>query len=132
MVIYLHYIMELSYGEISWEIDVSEQVLAQRLARARLKLATGFLEKWGDGMNQSEQQEQLDGYNEVDRLISSTVRKAYDDIPLLPENEDAWLQMQVRLARVRKKRQTRRAYCQWLAVASIIFVLVNTKVTPAA
>ncbi|WP_409345104.1 RNA polymerase sigma factor [Paenibacillus sp. MBLB4367] len=48
VVLYLHYIMELSYAEIVKELGVSEQVLTQRLARARKKLAGYFSEKWGD------------------------------------------------------------------------------------
>jgi len=48
IVIYLHYIMDLSYAEIGKELDVTEQVLTQRLARARKKLAGYFSEKWGD------------------------------------------------------------------------------------
>lgn len=48
IVLFLHYIMEMSYTEIGQELKLSEQVLTQRLARARKKLARQFMEKWGD------------------------------------------------------------------------------------
>ncbi|WP_052339473.1 RNA polymerase sigma factor [Gorillibacterium massiliense] len=47
VVLFLHYIMELTYAEISAELGITEQVLTQRLARARKKLASHFQEKWG-------------------------------------------------------------------------------------
>ena len=47
IVLFLHYIMELTYAEISVELGISEQVLTQRLARARKKLASHFVTKWG-------------------------------------------------------------------------------------
>lgn len=47
IVIYLHYILGMTYSEICTELHISEPVLTQRLARARRKLATGFSEKWG-------------------------------------------------------------------------------------
>lgn len=48
IVLFLYYIAELSYAEISVEIGITEQVLTQRLARARKKLALHFSVKWGD------------------------------------------------------------------------------------
>ena len=48
MIIYLHYIEGLPYSEICKELDISEQVLAQRMARARKKLAKLFKRKWGE------------------------------------------------------------------------------------
>lgn len=48
IVLYLHYMMEMSYAEIGKELNITEQVLTQRLARARKKLAGYFHEKWGD------------------------------------------------------------------------------------
>ncbi|WNQ10091.1 RNA polymerase sigma factor [Paenibacillus aurantius] len=48
VVLFLHYIAELSYSEISAELGITEQVLTQRLARARKKLAGHFIRKWGD------------------------------------------------------------------------------------
>lgn len=48
-VILLHYIMEKPYQEIVRELGITEQVLTQRLARARKKLAQLFRLKWSDG-----------------------------------------------------------------------------------
>lgn len=48
IVIYLHYLEGLSYAEIADELGISEQVLAQRLVRARKKLARLFKRKWGE------------------------------------------------------------------------------------
>lgn len=48
LVLFLYYIAGLSYAEIVKETGISEQVLTQRLARARKKLAVQFSEKWGD------------------------------------------------------------------------------------
>lgn len=48
VVLFLYYIVGLSYAEIAREIGISEQVLTQRLARARKKLAVQFSGKWGD------------------------------------------------------------------------------------
>ncbi|WP_438445942.1 RNA polymerase sigma factor [Gorillibacterium sp. sgz5001074] len=48
VVLLLYYIAGLSYAEIVEETGLSEQVLTQRLARARKKLALLFSEKWGD------------------------------------------------------------------------------------
>lgn len=48
VVLLLYYIAGLSYAEIVQETGLSEQVLTQRLARARKKLASQFSGKWGD------------------------------------------------------------------------------------
>ncbi|MDF2926999.1 MAG: subfamily polymerase sigma-24 factor [Paenibacillaceae bacterium] len=48
LVLFLYYIAGLSYAEITQEIGITEQVLTQRLARARKKLAAQFSGKWGD------------------------------------------------------------------------------------
>lgn len=48
VVLFLYYIAELSYAEICREVGITEQVLTQRLARARKKLAKQFSGKWGD------------------------------------------------------------------------------------
>ena len=48
-VILLHYIMEKPYQEIVRELGITEQVLTQRLARARKRLAQLFRLKWSDG-----------------------------------------------------------------------------------
>lgn len=48
VVLLLYYIAGLSYAEIVQETGISEQVLTQRLARARKKLASQFSGKWGD------------------------------------------------------------------------------------
>jgi RNA polymerase sigma factor (sigma-70 family) len=48
IVLLLYYITGLSYAEIAKETGLSEQVLTQRLARARKKLASQFSGKWGD------------------------------------------------------------------------------------
>ncbi|MDO3410370.1 sigma-70 family RNA polymerase sigma factor [Saccharibacillus sp. CPCC 101409] len=42
------YIEEKSYKQISFELGVSEQVIAKRLSRARKMLSNLFLKKWGD------------------------------------------------------------------------------------
>ncbi|HEY4391294.1 MAG TPA: sigma-70 family RNA polymerase sigma factor [Paenibacillus sp.] len=47
-VIFLYYIEEMSYREICLELILSEQVVAQRLARARKKLLQRFSRKWVD------------------------------------------------------------------------------------
>jgi RNA polymerase sigma-70 factor (ECF subfamily) len=47
-VLLLHYILDMSYTEIGEELGISVQVLTQRLARARKKLAGLFTEQWGD------------------------------------------------------------------------------------
>ncbi len=44
----LYYIEEKNYKEISQELQLSEQVIAQRLARARKKLYQKFLGQWND------------------------------------------------------------------------------------
>lgn len=48
LVLFLYYIAGLSYAEIARETGITEQILTQRLARARKKLAVHFTEKWGD------------------------------------------------------------------------------------
>jgi RNA polymerase sigma-70 factor (ECF subfamily) len=47
IVLLLHYMIGMTYSEIVQELEISEQVLTQRLARARKKLALCFIEKWG-------------------------------------------------------------------------------------
>jgi RNA polymerase sigma factor (sigma-70 family) len=47
-VLLLFYISEMSYQEIQEEFGITDQVLTQRLARARKKLAVHFLQKWGE------------------------------------------------------------------------------------
>ncbi|EJW16815.1 sigma-70 family RNA polymerase sigma factor [Paenibacillus alvei] len=42
----LHYFENKSYKEISKELHLSEQVISQRLARARIKLRQQFSKKW--------------------------------------------------------------------------------------
>lgn len=42
----LHYFENKSYKEISKELHLSEQVISQRLARARMKLRQQFSKKW--------------------------------------------------------------------------------------
>lgn len=44
----LYYIEEKNYKEISQELQLSEQVIAQRLARARKKLQQKFSGNWND------------------------------------------------------------------------------------
>lgn len=48
MIIYLHYIEGLPYSDICEELDISHEVLAQRLHRARKRLAKLFKRKWGE------------------------------------------------------------------------------------
>lgn len=48
LVLFLYYIAGLSYAEIAQETGITEQVLTQRMARARKKLAAHFSDKWGD------------------------------------------------------------------------------------
>ncbi|MNP87263.1 RNA polymerase sigma factor [compost metagenome] len=48
LVLFLYYIAGLSYAEIARETGITEQILTQRLARARKKLAVHFSGKWGD------------------------------------------------------------------------------------
>lgn len=48
VVLFLYYIAGLTYAEIVKETGLTEQVLTQRLARARKKLAMHFSGKWGD------------------------------------------------------------------------------------
>jgi RNA polymerase sigma factor (sigma-70 family) len=48
LVLFLYYIAGLSYAEIAKETGITEQILTQRLARARKKLAVHFSGKWGD------------------------------------------------------------------------------------
>ncbi|WP_020619047.1 RNA polymerase sigma factor [Paenibacillus daejeonensis] len=43
-----YYLDEKSYKEIALELEISEQVIAQRLFRARKKLLHQFLKKWND------------------------------------------------------------------------------------
>ncbi|PTQ55244.1 MAG: hypothetical protein BSOLF_2840 [Candidatus Carbobacillus altaicus] len=47
-VLFLFYVEEKSYKEISRELQISEQALAQILTRARKKLLYYFSRKWGD------------------------------------------------------------------------------------
>nr|WP_313780394.1 sigma-70 region 4 domain-containing protein [Paenibacillus larvae] len=44
--LWLYYMEEKSYKEICHELNLSEQVVAQRLARARKKLLQHFSRKW--------------------------------------------------------------------------------------
>ncbi|MCE5171864.1 sigma-70 family RNA polymerase sigma factor [Paenibacillus profundus] len=46
MLLLLHYFEEKSYKEMSQELHLSEQVISQRLARARKKLRQQFMRKW--------------------------------------------------------------------------------------
>ncbi|QQZ62981.1 sigma-70 family RNA polymerase sigma factor [Paenibacillus sonchi] len=46
--LYMYYIEEKSYKEICDELNLSEQVVTQRLARARKKLLKHFSGKWND------------------------------------------------------------------------------------
>ncbi|WP_270166400.1 sigma-70 family RNA polymerase sigma factor [Paenibacillus sp. SYP-B4298] len=43
-----YYLEEKSYKEISIELGISGQIIAQRLARARKKLWGQFSRKWGE------------------------------------------------------------------------------------
>lgn len=48
IVLVLRYIEDMSYKEISNELGISEQVMSKRLERAKKKLASIFLSKWGE------------------------------------------------------------------------------------
>ncbi|WP_405155081.1 RNA polymerase sigma factor [Paenibacillus sp. FSL K6-0108] len=48
IIIRMFYIEDLSYKEISSTLDLSEQAVSQKLARARKKLLQNFQRKWDD------------------------------------------------------------------------------------
>ncbi|MFD0715716.1 RNA polymerase sigma factor [Paenibacillus sp. GCM10027626] len=51
-IINLFYIEDMSYKEIAATLDLSEQAVSQKLARARKKLLKNFRRKWADSYEQ--------------------------------------------------------------------------------
>lgn len=103
IVLALFYIEDKSYKEISRELGITEQMVAQRLMRARRKLLQHFGENGMIQMNEKQ--------------LKDDLKRIYDEIEI-PEGLDSWQQVQ---AKLRKKIHRQKWLRRMKISAAIIF-----------